>query len=92
VEALLDVNVSRVNILMMAAVGMGPEGRHLRVAVRRRGILVLALAARALGLPLVGRPLTRLMGLPPRISAGTLLLAVCPVGNKAKFSQRQVTR
>jgi len=85
VKTLLDISVSLVNVLTMAAVGMGLEGRHLRDATRQKGLLLLAVVLQALGLPLVGWALTRGMGLPPHIIAGILLLAACPVGNIANF-------
>ncbi len=84
-KAILDIGVFCVNVLTTAAVGMELEGWHFRAVVRRKGVLLLALAAQAAGLPLLGWALTRVMGLPMHVGAGILLVAACPVGNVANF-------
>jgi bile acid:Na+ symporter, BASS family len=82
-NAILDVGVVCVVVLMMGAVGMELEGRHFREVLRRKGMVVLLLAAQAVVLPALGFLLTRAMALPPDLSAGILLLAACPVGDIA---------
>ena len=82
-RTILDLGVRGVTVLMMGAVGMELEGRHLRAVMRRKGLLLLALAAQAVVLPALGFGLTRAMALPPDLSAGILLLAACPVGDIA---------
>ncbi len=82
-KAILDIGVVCVTVLMMGAVGMELEARHLRDVARRKGTLVLILLAQAVVLPVLGFGLTRAMALPPHISAGILLLAACPVGDIA---------
>ncbi len=81
--AILDIGVVSVTVLMMGAVGMELEARHLRDVARRKGTLALILVAEAVILPVLGFGLTRAMGLPSHISAGILLFAACPVGDIA---------
>jgi BASS family bile acid:Na+ symporter len=84
-KTILDIGVFCVNVLTMAAVGMGLEARHFGAVAQQKGVLLLTLAAQALALPMVGWALTRMMGFSEHISAGILLLAACPVGNIANF-------
>jgi len=84
-KAVLDIGVLGVIVLMMAAVGMELEARHFRAVARRKGALLLALAAQAAILPVLGFVLSRLLALPPHISAGILLVAACPVGDIANL-------
>ena len=84
-KTILDIGVFCVNVLTMAAVGMGLEARHFGAVGQRKGVLLVTLAAQALALPIFGWALTRMMWLSTHISAGILLLAVCPVGNIANF-------
>ncbi len=82
-KSVLDIGVVSVTVLMMGAVGMELEGRHLRDVVRRKGTPVLILLAQAVVLPVLGFGLARAMALPSHISAGILHLAACPVGDIA---------
>ena len=82
-KAILDIGVVAVTVLMMGAVGMELEGRHLRAIMRRKGTVLLTLATQAVILPALGVGLTRAMALPPELTAGILLLAACPVGDIA---------
>src|SRR5574341_1072510 len=86
-KTVLDFGVVCVTVLMMGAVGMELEGRHFRDVARRKGTLILILTAQALFLPALGFGLTRVMALPPHISAGILLLAACPVAT-SRISMR----
>jgi BASS family bile acid:Na+ symporter len=70
---------------MMLAVGMDLEVRHFREVARRKWTLILTLVSQAVLLPALGLALTFVMALPPQLSAGILLLAVCPVGDIANF-------
>ena len=82
-KTILDSGVVVVIVLMMGAVGMELEGRHLRAVLRRKGLLLLTLATQAVILPALGVGLTRAVALPPELTAGILLLAACPVGDIA---------
>jgi len=82
-KAILDIGVLCVTVLMMGAVGMELEGRHLRAVMRQMGALVLTLTTQAVILPALGSGLTRALALPPDLSAGIFLLAVRPVGDIA---------
>jgi BASS family bile acid:Na+ symporter len=82
-KAILDIGVVCVTVLMMGAVGMELEARHLRDVARRKGTLFLILVAQAVVLPALGFGLTLAMALPPDLAAGILLLAACPVGDIA---------
>jgi len=82
-KPILDIGVFCVIVLMMGAVGMELEERHLRAVMRRKGMLLLTLAAQAVVLPALGFGLTRALNLPSDLSAGILLLAACPVGDIA---------
>ncbi|HTX54501.1 MAG TPA: hypothetical protein VMD08_13915 [Candidatus Baltobacteraceae bacterium] len=84
-KLLLDVGVLMVNVLTMAAVGMDLEGRHFREVMHKLPLLVIALVAQTIGLPLIGWAILQIMGLPPHIGAGILLVAACPIGNIANF-------
>jgi BASS family bile acid:Na+ symporter len=85
VKGILDLGVLFVIILMMAAVGLELEGHHFRAVLQRKRLLLLSLASQTLLLPALGFGLTHALALPPRISAGMLLIAACPVGDIANF-------
>ncbi len=82
-KAILDIAVVCIIVLMMGAVGMELEGRHIREVTRRKGTLILTPAAQAVVLPALGFLMTRAMALPSDLTAGILLLAACPVGDIA---------
>lgn len=84
-KATLDIGVVGILVLMMGAVGMELEGRHFRAVARRKGALLLTLAAQAVLLPALGVGLAYGLALPPQIRAGLLLVAACPVGDLANF-------
>jgi bile acid:Na+ symporter, BASS family len=81
----LDIGVLGVNILTMAAVGMDLEPQHFRGITLRFPLLLTAVIAQAACLPLIGWLLAKMIGLPPDIGAGILLVAACPIGNIANF-------
>ena len=84
-KGILDLGVLFVIILMMAAVGLELEGHHFRAVLQRKRLLLLSLAGQTVLLPALGFGLTHALALPPRISAGMLLIAACPVGDIANF-------
>ena len=84
-KTILDIGVLLVTILIMVTVGMALEKQHFSEVARRKGTVVLTLVTQTVVLPLLGFALTRMMALPPNVSAGILLLAACPVGDLANF-------
>jgi len=82
---IIDIGVLCVTVLMMSAVGMDLEVRHFREVARGKWTLILTLVSQAVLLPILGLALTRIIALPPHLSAGILLLAACPVGDIANF-------
>ena len=84
-KAVLDIGILGVLVLMMGTLGMELEARHFRTVAQRTGVLLLTLAAQALILPALGFGLSRILALPPHISAGILLVAACPVGDIANL-------
>jgi BASS family bile acid:Na+ symporter len=85
VKGILDLGVLFVIILMMAAVGLELEGHHFRAVLQRKRLLLLSLASQTVLLPALAFGLAHALALPPRISAGMLLIAACPVGDIANF-------
>jgi bile acid:Na+ symporter, BASS family len=85
VKMIIDIGVLCVTTFMMLAVGMDLKVRHFREMARGKRKLILMLASQAVLLPMLGLALTRMMALPPHLSAGILLLAACPVGDIANF-------
>ena len=84
-KTILDLGTPLIAVLMMVAVGLELEVRHFRELMRRKGMFIAVLAGQAILLPLIGWMLTRLIALPPHLTAGLLLLAACPVGDIANF-------
>ena len=72
-------------LVMTAAVGLELEGHQFRAVLQRKRLLFLSLAGQTVLLPAIGFGLTHVLALPPRISAGMLLIAACPVGDIANF-------
>jgi BASS family bile acid:Na+ symporter len=85
VKTLVNLGIFGVTVIMMVAVGMELQTTEFRETARRKGTLVLTLAAQAVALPLLGFALTHVMALPAHLRAGILLLAACPVGDVANF-------
>ncbi len=84
-KPILDVSILVLTVAMMAVVGMGLEVSHFADLTRRRRIVPTALIGQMVLLPIIGWVVTRLMTLPPHLSAGLLLIAACPVGDIANF-------
>ena len=84
-KAVLDVGVFLVTVLMMVTVGMKLPVQHFREVPRLRWFILFLLIVPVLILPTVAYVCIRLLGLPPYLSAGILLMAACPVGDIANF-------
>jgi predicted Na+-dependent transporter len=84
-KAAIDLGIFAIMVLMMMAVGMDLEPRHFRTTAPQKRILVLALVAQFILLPLLGLLLIRVISLPPYASAGILLLTACPNGEIVNY-------
>jgi len=85
VKTVLNIGVLSVTLLLLLTVGMELKARDLHDLAYRKGALFGALFLPAILLPLLGFGLSRVLALPPHLTAGILLLAACPVGDIANF-------
>ncbi len=83
--AILEVVAPLLAVLMMVAVGLALEPRHFRELLRRRLVIVGALAGQVLLLPLLGWLVIRTVALPPHLTAGLSPVAAFPIGDIANF-------
>lgn len=84
-SVLIDIGLPVAVFIIMTGIGMtlAPVDFH-RVAMRPKA-LIWGIAAALLLLPLVGLSLAVLMGLPPEIAVGLVIVAACPIGTTSSL-------
>lgn len=84
-SALIDIGLPIAVFIIMAGIGMTLAPADFQRVASRPKALIWGVAAALLLLPLVALSLAVIMGLPPEIAIGLVIVAACPIGTTSSL-------
>jgi BASS family bile acid:Na+ symporter len=84
-SALIEIGLPVAVFIIMAGIGMTLAPADFQRVAQRPKALVWGIVAALLLLPLASLPLAMVMGLPPEIAIGLVVVAACPIGTTSSL-------